>query len=143
VTGRFNMKNKTDIMPNGKTREMHNAYNSQWCKRNRETMSTLLRAWRGKRMEWLDYLKQGMHCIICGESDYRCLDFHHREPSKKISEIQRLVISTADNSAVMEEISKCDVLCANCHRKKHARDATKMVGKGQDRLRNGEGLGLQ
>lgn len=61
-------------------------------------------------------LKQGLFCIKCGENDWRCLDFHHRDPKTK-----KFTISGQNHSkqALMEEIAKCDVLCANCHRKEH------------------------
>jgi len=63
-------------------------------------------------------------CIKCGEKDPSCLDFHHRDGKidkrGNIGEIRRYAIPK-----LLEEIAKCDVLCANCHRKHH-RDERKV-----------------
>ena len=55
-------------------------------------------------------------CIICGEKDVSCLDFHHiKDKIYNISTIKAaLSIDKVEN-----EIKKCVVLCANCHRKLH------------------------
>lgn len=56
----------------------------------------------------------GGACFDCGlKSEYQCVfDFHHIDPSKKDRNINGL----RSWSAVREEISKCMLLCANCHR---------------------------
>lgn len=61
-------------------------------------------------------------CTECGETHPRCLDFHHVRGQKKynVSQFARCAMSEASLRA---EISKCVVLCANCHRKAHAKGA--------------------
>jgi len=59
-------------------------------------------------------------CVDCGERDPLVLDFDHRVPSAKADEVSRLVHRRPWRS-VLEEIEKCDVRCANCHRRKTAR----------------------
>ena len=54
-------------------------------------------------------------CVICGEKDYRCLDFHHRKREEKECNVSQ--IRTRGIGAIVKEIEKCDILCANCHRK--------------------------
>ena len=63
--------------------------------------------------------KKAAGCMKCGEKDPACLDFHHRDPSTKISGgVNRLAQHGRKSLLVVEaEIEKCDVLCANCHRK--------------------------
>ena len=68
-----------------------------------------------KWAEWLTRYKKEHPCTICGEADFRCLDFHHRDPSMKEFCIGRA--SSYSHVRVLEEIAKCDVLCSNCHRK--------------------------
>ncbi len=59
-------------------------------------------------------------CVCCGESDIRCLEFDHlKDKSCNISDILTNV-GTLDKLKI--EIDKCQVLCANCHRKKTATD---------------------
>jgi hypothetical protein len=65
---------------------------------------------------WLREHKGHLHCK-CGESDIRCLDFHHRDPSKKVITIGRAVTDGWSIKRILTEIEKCDILCSNCHRK--------------------------
>lgn len=58
-------------------------------------------------------------CKLCPETDQDCLDFHHTDPTTKDGTISKMLgVSTPVLAA---EIAKCVVLCANCHRKVHAR----------------------
>lgn len=56
-------------------------------------------------------------CSICGESDPVVLEFHHRDPKNKDDTVASLVRIRASSAKVMAEIEKCDVLCANCHKR--------------------------
>ena len=68
------------------------------------------------RLFILEYLK--CHpCIDCGESDVRVLEFDHRDPDSKRSTIVRLVAGKYSIKTIALEIAKCDVRCANCHRR--------------------------
>lgn len=57
-------------------------------------------------------------CWLCNESDLVALDFHHINPDNKSFNISGngLCKSKAKRYA---ELSKCALLCANCHRKVH------------------------
>lgn len=57
-------------------------------------------------------------CVDCGETDIRCLEFDHIDPSKKRSGIGVLVQSGMPWSTILTEIEKCEVRCANCHRRR-------------------------
>ncbi len=63
----------------------------------------------------------GNQCKKCGENDADVLTCHHRNPDEKSFEL-----STAWGSIAWElierELSKCDLLCANCHLKIHANE---------------------
>jgi len=56
-------------------------------------------------------------CEICGESDIRTLDFDHIIPAQKSFGIARAIASCLSWDAILAEIEKCRILCANCHRK--------------------------
>lgn len=71
-----------------------------------------------ERERYREY-KETLSCSVCGENHPATLVFHHRDPSTKDFTISSAV-SAKGLAAVMREIKKCDVLCANCHRKLHA-----------------------
>lgn len=66
-----------------------------------------------------DYLSSHP-CTICGERDPVVLEFHHR--GEKSNEVSRLMGRGASLDALKAEIEKCDVVCANCHRRITAED---------------------
>lgn len=72
-----------------------------------------------KLYEWYYELKSECMCCLCGESDPICLDFHHINPKTKIATISSMIKSRTPRLKILEEIKKCIVLCANCHRKTH------------------------
>lgn len=61
-------------------------------------------------------------CVACGENDFRCLDFHHVDPTTKSFTIGVGVhqMKAKPIQVFKDEIAKCVVLCVNCHRKHHA-----------------------
>lgn len=61
-------------------------------------------------------IKKLSKCKYCNEKDWRCLDFHHINPSKKKETISRLVSSSYSWKTINREIQKCELICANCHR---------------------------
>jgi hypothetical protein len=60
----------------------------------------------------LGIYKTNRGCVRCGYNKCAAaLDFHHRDPKTKSSRIWKVT---------SEEISKCDILCSNCHHEVHA-----------------------
>lgn len=62
---------------------------------------------------------KGGKCILCSYS--KCLaslDFHHLDSSKKDFGIGTFLTRSFEN--LKEELDKCVLLCANCHREVHA-----------------------
>lgn len=59
-------------------------------------------------------------CVDCGEQDLRVLELDHEDRAEKLIEVGRIVGSGMSWARVMEEIAKCSVRCANCHRRRTA-----------------------
>ena len=56
-------------------------------------------------------------CVDCGEADIRVLDFDHRDAREKRANVSKMMGSFSWR-AIEAEIRKCDVVCANCHRRR-------------------------
>lgn len=70
-----------------------------------------------KRLVWLLEYLNGHPCVDCGETDPVVLDFDHlRDKSFDIG----AGIHDKSWKAVLAEIEKCEVRCANCHRRQTA-----------------------
>lgn len=69
------------------------------------------------RVKMLEFLKENP-CIGCGESDPVVLTFDHRNPAEKTRNVSEMFQWSWD--AIMGEIAKCDVRCANCHMRRTA-----------------------
>ena len=59
-------------------------------------------------------------CVDCGETDPVVLEFDHVR-GDKLGNISRLIWSGCSQKKLVEEIAKCEVRCANCHRRRTAR----------------------
>lgn len=69
---------------------------------------------RGKLLEYLSVRK----CIDCGENDPIVLEFDHRNAKNKFKIIGKMLSGHYSWDSVLKEINKCDIRCANCHRRK-------------------------
>lgn len=74
---------------------------------------------RRRQLRILEFLA-GKACVDCGETDPVLLEFDHRDGVEKEDAVARL-IARADWGAVETEIAKCDIRCANCHRRRTAK----------------------
>ena len=55
-------------------------------------------------------------CMDCGRRwPHWIMEFDHRPGAQKLGEVGALA-ARAPRRVVLEEMAKCDVVCANCHR---------------------------
>ena len=73
--------------------------------------------YRKELRAWFTNIKKKYVCKICGESDWRCIDFHHRNPKEKKFDVSNMITWGKSRKLILEEIEKCDAVCSNCHRK--------------------------
>ena len=67
----------------------------------------------------LDIYFETHPCVDCGEEDKDVLEFDHVRGEKMFTISTKLRSKRWDQ--ILAEISKCDVRCANCHKRRHAR----------------------
>ena len=85
---------------------------------NKETLREASRRFQDKRNLFYWSLKSQFTCMDCGETNPACLDFHHRDPREKTLNIGQFARAVS-REKLLAEIKKCDVICSNCHRKRH------------------------
>lgn len=61
-------------------------------------------------------IKKSSRCCICGNDDFRVLEFDHIDRSKKEFCVSNSIQRGCSLEKIKKEIDKCQVLCANCHR---------------------------
>lgn len=70
------------------------------------------------RKRLLDYLSDKF-CADCGEDDPIVLDFDHQKAGAgKFKNVSRMLSGHYSWESVLTEIKKCQIRCANCHRRK-------------------------
>jgi hypothetical protein len=63
-------------------------------------------------------------CIDCGENDPIVLEFDHLPGCEKKFEIGRAVASSTRSwKQIQQEIDKCEIVCANCHKRRTSKRA--------------------
>src|SRR5918911_1320474 len=79
---------------------------------------------RIRRRALLDQLiayLQAHPCVDCGEDDPVVLDFDHVDPAAKTFDVATMIKDAWGWRTIEAEIAKCAVRCANCHRRRTAR----------------------
>lgn len=90
-------------------------YSSVYCK-NCTLMQTLDRQ-REFKEACVQY--KGGECEECGyKKCVAALEFHHKDPTKKDFNISKARLHKM-NEATTQELDKCILVCANCHREIH------------------------
>lgn len=96
----------------------HKEYSRKHYLANKEkTIRRTKEACAQQKAVW-DAYKATLKCAKCGFNHNAALDFHHEDPSEKEHDVNRLISNKRFKKAY-EEIEKCIVLCANCHRIHH------------------------
>ena len=101
-----------------KRREYQKEYMRKWYEKNKAKHISYVRNRDKKIKDWLKDYKSSLSCEKCGENHPACLDFHHINPNEKSFALGR-VDKFLSIKLLQNEIAKCEVLCANCHRKEH------------------------
>lgn len=101
-----------------KNKAKRKAYLKAWRKKNTKLSRLLALKHYDKIRDYIEKCKNNP-CQDCGQSfPAYVMDFHHRNPDEKITVVGR----TRSIKAAKNEIEKCDLLCANCHRTRTWKD---------------------
>lgn len=92
-----------------------NWYNNNWDKKmsQQRDRTKLL-------VEQVRNYKQSFGCNFCDEDEPICLELHHLDPTDKEINPSNMACRGWSWERMQRELSKCIVLCSNCHKKVHA-----------------------
>ena len=111
-------------------KEKNKAYSRKNYLKNKDRLLINNAKYKARKwQEWREY-KSTLACAKCGFSHIAALDFHHENPEEKEYDVNRL-ISNGQFKKAYEELKKCIVLCANCHRTHHYEEKKKHVAAQQ------------
>lgn len=129
-------------------RECHNAqkrvhYSEHRASEKARTRRRQLATVAANAPRLLEFLEQHP-CVDCGECDAAVLDFDHLRDKR--NNVTTMLWSGLRWSAIEDEIAKCEVRCANCHRRRTARQRgydQRKLGLAEDRSLYGEAGGTR
>jgi len=92
-------------------KEHYEKYKEEYRDRANERVRTLIEE---NRENMLKLLKDHI-CMDCGEDNIITFEFDHRERKDKKYTISKM-LKHFKWDKILNEMSKCDIVCANCHR---------------------------
>jgi hypothetical protein len=97
--------------PRNKAAKLRHYYN------NKEQYLARNKVIKAEKIAYIRKLREDNPCMDCGKKyPYYVMDFDHRDPSAKLTEVSRLV--NFGWVKLKAEIEKCDIVCSNCHRER-------------------------
>lgn len=93
-------------------------YQHEWYLKNKESRRILRSSqWKNEQKIFRETLQKykNVPCADCGKKyPTHVMDFDHRNPLEKLKNIGNM--KGYSMQTLINEINKCDVVCANCHR---------------------------
>jgi hypothetical protein len=118
-----NQQKPTEEIIKNRCKSCRSKYHLEWHHRTKEQRKQKIKVYKKTSKDRLnkfilEYLLEHP-CVDCGESDIVVLDFDHLKD--KTTSIGRMLTNGKSIITMEEEIRKCEVRCANCHRRKTAK----------------------
>lgn len=100
-------------------RECQRQYDAAWYRANKTRRKEKVRADRAAYVAWLDSLKEGKECADCGRTyPPYVMEWDHMPGTEKKLVLADVRRSTHARQRILDEIAKCELVCANCHRER-------------------------
>lgn len=108
-------------------RPLYNDYYVDYRKKNKAKIAVKTRKhYINNNLNWIELIatEKDLVCEKCGyDKTWAGLDFHHKDPREKETTVHQLMKSSVPTEEKWEkmkqELAKCVVLCATCHREEH------------------------
>ena len=93
-------------------------YFKKWYAANKDTQYKRIQDRKNRIRDEVRAYKESHPCADCNNFfKHYILDFNHLDPSTKLYNVAELM-NNGSIKKVWEEIAKCNLLCANCHRER-------------------------
>ena len=126
VETEFSFKYKDRKVRTTKCRSCTNKYSKRHYEENKkvyiERAKKYNKIYIKQKKEFIMELKMSNPCLGCGETNPTVLEFDHIHPENKKGNIASMVRGGYSVKTILKVALKCHILCANCHRKKTAKD---------------------
>jgi hypothetical protein len=120
----FNWKDKEKTRRHTTCKACHSNYRKRHYQENRQKYIDKAKKWNNTQKKkiyqfLIDYLSTHP-CVDCKEADIVVFDFDHSKD--KFLSISEMTRNSYSIHAIQQEIKKCEVRCANCHRRRTSKD---------------------
>jgi len=117
----FHFKNRARGRRQAKCKDCQKIYSRNHYAKNAAQYSNYRRAntarYRARNKRIVCWFLSRHACADCGEADPRVLEFDHVRGVKH-GNLSEMAAAGFSEARIMAEIEKCEVRCANCHRRK-------------------------
>jgi hypothetical protein len=115
----YQARNGLDLRPIRPKRYDGRECSVEGCRRPAKSNGLCYTHWMAARRRVTNAIKLERGCADCGYCEHaEALEFHHVDPAGKDYIVGAMAGWRLDR--VLAEVDKCEVLCANCHRIRHA-----------------------
>lgn len=112
--------NRKGVDLQSRCRPCQRAYHRLYYQRNKSRFIAKNRRNKNRQRKRLRAILWGVKqcpCQDCGDTFHPwVMELDHREGTKKEAAVANLASKGCTDARLLEEIDKCDVVCANCHR---------------------------
>ena len=96
-------------------RTCRRAYDADYHRRTRARRIAQKRRYHSELVRWYRALKDAP-CSDCGgRFHHSAMAWDHRPSERKKFDVRNMVRKTHSKRQILQEIAKCDLVCANCH----------------------------
>ncbi|MBO0790948.1 MAG: hypothetical protein J2P36_08370 [Ktedonobacteraceae bacterium] len=100
-------------------KEYQRNYQRNWHQQHKEKRLARMYERKAAIHSYIQNMKNQLRCANCGQRHPATLHFHHRNSEDKVFNISDAAYKGFSLDRIKKEISKCIVLCANCHAIQH------------------------
>lgn len=115
----FSNKKTASDGKHSRCKECTRQYTRNHYRENKEYYINKNERLKDRNKKFMEKVKSFSECCRCGEDHPACLEFHHVDPSNKKHNVSEMIGNTSSIESIKEEIRKCEIICANCHKKYH------------------------